>query len=148
MGKQSKVIIILGASVLFGAAVIFKLFGFLIWPELEFTHSNTPSDRIMFRLDDERAMYTVLKYDNGTYVIQYSSPDGPVGGITAFIGSAKVDLEGYVNKKVRITGSYRKTLGDPLCWKEGCEKTVGTTKEDVQSQVVIDIDDLIIYENH
>src|SRR5689334_13828707 len=137
ISKQAKWIVLVGTLLLVGGAVSFKLFGFLIWPELEFDSSRP---RPIFSLNDTKYDYVLFKSSNGAYMINYRYEyNGKPNGITAYIGSSKVDLETFVDKKIKITGKYRKTFGAPICWDSAkCLEN----KLDKKTFTVIDIEKL------
>jgi hypothetical protein len=114
ISKGAKWVVLIGSFTLITIAILFKLFAFLIWPELEFDSSRP---RPMFSLNSTKYDYVLLKSSNGAYMINHRYEyGGKPNGITAFIGSSEIDLEPFIDKKIKITGKYRKTFGAPLCW--------------------------------
>ncbi len=100
-----------------------------------------------FSLNDPKATYYVRKEQNGTYSIEYNIGKGYSWGSDpnvddtrrVAIGSSKISLDQFVDKKVIITGQFRQKLGKPLCWKD-CDLGLGNDSKG--NFILIDIDDL------
>ena len=108
-----------------------------------------------FPLDRADAQYTIRKGDDGTYRVEYKVGKGacfhcdPNADDTRSspIGSTKVSLDQFIDKKVKIDGQFRDKLGQPLCWKE-CHFTQCPDPKiqycDVNTFNVIDINTLTL----
>lgn len=99
---------------------------------------------IYFPLDRLDADYFISKADN-TYSVQYFAKGkentlagNPDDGRVLYIGSAPIDLDQFVNKKVKLSGSF--INGVPYC-KGECPKYIG-----VGTRPVVKIDSIALAE--
>lgn len=68
----------------------------------------------VFRLNDPKAEYTIHKGEY-YYTVQYKRGSRTPQG---YIGSTKVDLEPYVDKPIKVIGSWRESGGKIMIYKD------------------------------
>lgn len=83
---------------------------------------------IVFPLNSEDANYTIVKFEN-SYSLNYKkkNPQSINDDLALLIGSTPVDLDQFVDKKIKVTGSF--INASPYC-KGDCS-SIGTSKRPV-----------------
>lgn len=85
---------------------------FLLWFDF-LSGGITPT----FPLDDKDAVYTIIANKGGEYSVMYRTDHVER---VAFIGSTRIALDDFLERRVYISGAFRPILGSPLCLEVQC----------------------------
>ncbi len=111
-----------------------------VWLGIEKIQIDDSSTLLVFPLNSEDADYTIIKLEN-SYSLNYKKKNPRVmqDDLSLLIGVTPTDLDEFVDKKVRVTGSF--ITGTPYC-KGECSRYLGSEK-----RPVVKIDTIELYEN-
>lgn len=111
------------------ASLVIGLIGVLSWRYVYIVKpANDKFAPIVFPLNSEDANYTIVKFEN-SYSLNYKkkNPQSIHDDLALLIGSTPVDLDQFVGKKIKVTGSF--INASPYC-KGDCS-SIGTGKRPV-----------------